>query len=87
MTRRGKEGRWKQTMFTVLLATMACLVKSREGDALGDELLDACGKGDMSMARSLVERGADVNAQSEVNLLAPYPLLRRISCASGGRAC
>jgi hypothetical protein len=59
-------------VFSVLVLTAAAVVvrgasSPVEGDALGEQLLGACGEGDLDKARSLIERGADVNTRSEVS--------------------
>ena len=53
-----------------VLVLMAAAVAARGASSppLGEELLGACGEGDLDKARSLIERGADVNTRSEVRL-------------------
>ena len=55
-------------MLMLLAGLAGCPIEAQAG-SLESALLDACGQGDLSAVESLVERGADVNAESEVMLV------------------
>jgi len=55
--------RWKRSLILGILVVLACVQASTRANAQGDDLFNAAKNGDLPRVKSLLAKGADVNAK------------------------